>query len=821
MRKKNMNKINLSGSWRATCLDIEKNDFKINKGSEYPINIPGDLHSALIKESIIPDPYYAKNELDILFISRGEWSIEREFNYKNDGRKAFLKLEKLDTICTLYINNVSVESFDNEHQIYYVDITKHLKNGINKILFIFHSSEKEAIERSKNLPYPIPCSLYPNGSPNRNLVRKTQCNAGWDWGPCIMTLGLYEPPVIFLTQEVLFKDFSVTLRKDEKEWFLDYEVYLFGLKKGKGEINVTLLGEEKTIKYKREKGDFTYSFTLSVPLESVKLWWPNGMGKQPLYETKVKVENIEKKRKIGFRTLKVKNEITYGGKELTVSINGVDVFLKGSNWIPLDALVSRMTKERYSNIIKDMTAANMNAIRVWGGGWYEKEEFYDACDKYGILIWHDLMFACSTYPALSWFLNSVEKELRDQIRRLKSRTSIALWCGNNEDLGALGWYEETIKNKERYLKDYEKLNNGTVERVVKEEDKTRIFWPSSPCAGPGDYSDNWHNDKNGDMHFWSVWHEGKDFDFYHSVKPRFCSEFGYQSFPSPYTVSTFCPKDEYSLLSPSMLHHQKNDRGNEIIITEFERLFKEPKKFEDGLYLSQVQQALAIETAVTYWRSLMPYCMGTLIWQLNDVWPVSSWSSIEYSGRWKPLHYAIKHFYAPLCPLLYKIDDKVYIKAINDTLSNKKVSITVTISDTSGNIIARREYREELLSKSVKEIETFTIERKDAFVFVSLDKEERFLLFGKPNESKIKKSGLSIKSIEEDKDSLVVTLSSPAPTFFALIDTPHLNTHFSDNYFGLLPGEEKKIRVKSKEKGLPLEKIKEDLVLWDSSKILC
>ena len=213
--------------------------------------------------------------------------------------------------------------------------------------------------------------------------------------------------------------------------------------------------------------------------------------------------------------------------------------------------------------------------------------------------------------------------------------------------------------------------------------------------------------------------------------------------------------------------------------------------------------------------------MGTLIWQLNDVWPVSSWSSIEYSGRWKPLHYAIKHFYAPICPLLYKIDDKVYIKAINDTLSNKKVSITVTISDTSGNVIERREYRKELLSKSVNEIETFTVERKDAFVFVSLDKEERFLLFGKPNESKIEKSGLSIKSIIEDKDELLVTLISSSPTFFALIDTPHLNTHFSDNYFGLLPGEEKKIRVKSKEKGLPLEKIKEDLVLWDSSKILC
>ena len=820
-----MKKINLKGVWQATCLDIEENEFNIAVSNKYDIQIPGDLHSALIEEKVIPEPYYGLNELRCLFVSRGEWMIEREFVLHKKGEKsAILKLEKLDTVATILINDEIVNSCDNEHRIYFLDITPYLKEGKNKISIVFHSSEKEAIERNKTLPYAIPTSLYPNGSPHRNLVRKAQCNAGWDWGPCIMSLGLYTDPIIYLIDNTLLKEFSVTVDKKNKEWLLNCTLYLYSLEGREEKVKIKILDKEKEFKFKTKKGDYTLSFQIPISEKKVEPWWPNGMGKQKLYETEVSLSGQEKKRKIGFRTLSVKNDVTYGGKELTVSINGSDIFMKGSNWIPLDALPSRMTKKRYFDIIRDMARANMNCIRVWGGGWYEKEEFYDACDKYGILIWHDCMFSCSTYPSSKWFLESVEKELRDQIRRLKSRTSIALWCGNNEDLGALGWYKETIENRDRYLKDYEKLNDDTVGRVIKEEDNTRIFWPSSPCAGPGDYSDNWHNDKNGDMHFWSVWHEGKDFSFYHTVKPRFCSEFGYQSFPSPYTVSTFCPSDEYDIFSPTMLHHQKNERGNQIITDEFKRIFKEPKSFSDSLYLSQVQQALAIETAVSYWRSLMPYCMGTLIWQLNDVWPVSSWSSIEYSGRWKPLHYAIKHFYSPLCPLLYEKDGKGYVSVINDTTKDSRVNIEVLLVNTKGKVLEKRDYKEEVKGKSVAIIETVEDIKEGAFLFVSLKsgsiKEERALLFGRASSYKIEKSGIKIKSIKEKKDSLVISLEAKKPAFFVLVDTPHFKTHFSDNYFTLLPTKEKEITITKEEKGLPLSKIKEDLTLWDISNVM-
>lgn len=820
-----MKEIRLDGRWRVKALEVEENRFGITNGSEYRMEIPGDLYSSLIKDGVIPDPYYSRNELDTLFIGRGEWEAERNFYYSKTGEKAYLRLEKLDTVTTIYINGEKAAETDNIHRIYFIEVTPFLKDGRNTISIVFHSAEKEAEKRNESLDYPVPCSLYPNGSPHRNLVRKTQCAAGWDWGPCIMTSGIYVTPVIITTSSVILKDFAVTMRKEKDEWELDYELYMLGVTdEGKSETTISILGKDYTLSIKNREGNFVEKKTISVKAEDVSLWWPSGMGRQPLYETEVKVGSYKKKRKLGFRTIEVKNNVTMGGKELTVCVNGKDVFLKGSNWIPLDALPSRMTKKRYDSLLRDAVRANMNALRIWGGGWYEKEEFYDAADRYGILLWHDMMFACSTYPAADWFLTSVEAELRDQIRRLKSRPSIALWCGNNEDLGALGWYEETKKERERYLEDYLLLNDGTVGRVVTEEDKTRIFWPSSPCAGPGDFSDNWHNDGSGDMHFWSVWHEGKDFDFYHTVKPRFCSEFGYQSFSSPYTVALFCPKDERSLTSPSMLHHQKNEMGNEIMMKEFERLFKTPGSFEDGLYLSQVQQALAIETAVTYWRSLMPYCMGTLIWQLNDVWPVASWSSIEYTGRWKVLHYAIKHFYAPLCPLLYTIDDTLHVKVINDTLKKKKIHVTVREISFSGEIRESRDYTIPIEEKSIVTIEEIKGRRNGEFVHVTLTsgniREERFLLYGKPNEEKIEISGLKVESIEKKGERFLITLTSSRPSLFTLIDTKSIDGHFSDSYFAVLPGEDRTVEFESREKGLSPETLEKDLVLWDVSRVL-
>ena len=821
-----MKEITLDGLWKLRADKIEDNKFGIKENMEWDMELPGDVHDTLIKNKTIPDPYYGMNELDILFVGRGDWTIYRSFNWEKKDERVFIRLEKVDTVARLFINGEKVKGFENEHQIHFIDITQFLKDGENTISFSFRSSESLAIERYDKLSYPIPCSRYPNDSPYRNLVRKTQCNAGWDWGPCIMSTGIHESIKLIETGSSLFESFSVIPRLKEGKWEVEFECLVESIKEKTVSVKAEIAGNTIEGTFDLKKGTNKYSAFLSIDEDQVEKWWPNGFGGHKLYKAQVTVDGDKKERKVGFRTLVVKNQPTMGGKELTISVNGRDIFSKGANWIPLDAIPSRMTRERYDELLQDAVDANMNMIRVWGGGWYEKEDFYDLCDEKGILLYHDMMFACSTYPSDKWFLNSVEKELRDQIRRLKTHPCIALWCGNNEDLGALTWYEETINNRERYLKDYERLNDDTVGRIVMEEDRDRIFWPSSPCAGPGDYSDNWHSDGKGDMHFWSVWHEGKDFDFYHTVKPRFCSEFGYQSFSSLQVVNTFCPHDQFDLTSPVMLHHQKNDRGNQIMMEQFTRSFKYPSSFESSLYLSQVQQALAIETAVTYWRSLMPYCMGTLIWQLNDVWPVASWSSIEYNGRWKALHYAIKHFYAQVAPLLYIDKGRVFIKAVNDTKERKNVEMRVRVMDYEGNTLEERKHSLTIESMRVVDVEELyesAYNRDNTFIIAETEcdgeREERSILMERVKNSDIKKSWIAFSNVEKKEDgSFSITLETKHPAFYVVVESGNIDGRFSDNFFTLLPGENKTITFTPKQ-DTEEEKFKEELTVMDVSRI--
>jgi beta-mannosidase len=351
---------------------------------------------------------------------------------------------------------------------------------------------------------------------------------------------------------------------------------------------------------------------------------------------------------------------------MAIEVNGRPIFLKGANWIPQDALPSRWTEAGARSLLDQAVAANMNCIRVWGGGRYESDGFYDYCDEKGILVWQDFMFACATYPSTPEFLAEVDAEARAQIRRLKHHPCIALWCGNNEDLGAIGWYEESRANPTRYVVDYDRLNEGVLGRAVRELDPGRPWWPSSPSAGPGDYSDNWHADGAGDMHYWSVWHEGKPFSAYLDVRPRLCSEFGFQSLPSPEAVAAFAGPEDLNVTSPVMEHHQRHPKGNELIMTTMLRYFRMPRGFDETLYLSQAQQALAIKTAVDYWRSTTPRCMGALYWQLNDVWPCASWSSLEYGGRWKLLHYEARRFFAPAAPFAYLKNGALYAGASYD-----------------------------------------------------------------------------------------------------------------------------------------------------------
>jgi beta-mannosidase len=438
----------------------------------------------------------------------------------------------------------------------------------------------------------------------------------------------------------------------------------------------------------------------------------------------------------------------------------------------------------------------MNMLRVWGGGQYESDDFYSLCDRMGILVWHDMMFSCALYPATPSFLSSVEREIRHQVKRLRDHPCIALWCGNNEDVGALTWYPESRQNRDRYIVDYDRLNEGVIGRVVDECDPTRTFWPSSPSAGRGDYSDNWHDDARGDMHYWSVWHEGKPFSAYYTVVPRFCSEFGYQSFPSLNTIRTYASPEDFNVTSPVMEHHQRHPGGNSIITEMFTRYFRVPEGFESFVYLSQVQQALAIKTAVEYWRRLRPVCMGTLYWQLDDNWPVCSWSSLEYDGSWKLLHYAAKRFFAPVLLAAQADEEHVEVWVANDRREEAKGTATVSVVDFQGKIISTEDVPVRATAGSARLLKKYR--RADlapsprrAFLHLSIDcggeTASNELFLAEPKRCEVARAKV-VPSVIETKNGLAVRLSTDRPAFYVALSVTGIQGEFDDNCFTLLPG---------------------------------
>ena len=413
------------------------------------------------------------------------------------------------------------------------------------------------------------------------------------------------------------------------------------------------------------------------------LWWPAGSGKQHLYDLAVVTRTETIRRRVGLRHVELITTPDAVGARFAFRVNGCEIFCRGANWIPADALPSAATPELTAKLLRAAVAANMNMVRVWGGGFYEQDFFYDLCDELGIMVWQDFMFACCLYPTTPQFLNEVRAEVDYQVRRLAHHASVVLWCGDNELLGALTWFKESRDNRDRYLVNYDRLNRA-IEETMKAADATAIWWPSSPSPGLMSFGDAWHDDRSGDMHFWSVWHEGRSFEHYRDVKPRFCSEFGFQSFPSMATIKTFAEPGDMNIASPVMESHQKNAGGNARIAETMFRYFRFPTRFADFVYVSQIQQGLAMRTAVEYWRTLKPHCMGTLYWQLNDTWPVASWSGLDHGGGWKALHYMARRFFEPVAVFAVPVGDDIVLTGVNDTREDVVVTVKYFAVSVSG-----------------------------------------------------------------------------------------------------------------------------------------
>ncbi|MEO8532038.1 MAG: glycoside hydrolase family 2 protein, partial [Deltaproteobacteria bacterium] len=522
------------------------------------------------------------------------WVVSRSFVLTDVA--VDLVIDGLDCIADVRVNGKRVLAGQNAFRVYRVDISKVVLLGENEIEITFKSPVVEAAKLQAKQPYYVPYSKNNSVIANPNMLRKAQCDFGWDWNIALAPFGVVnaiglEPQV---QTEITGIVVNQTITKTKAQVTVLVDVV------GGSDVAATLCGQ--SAKARVENGKAAFSFTIKEP----QLWWPAGQGAQVLHELSLQAGDTITTRRIGLRQTDLVVEKDKVGTAFKFTVNGRDVFMKGANWIPADALSGRITREKTRDLLQSAVDANMNMIRIWGGGRYEPDWFYDLCDELGLLVWQDFMFACALYPVTPDFMDEVALEVRENVLRMNHHACLAVWCGDNELLGALKWFPESVENRDLYLVAYDRLNRH-IEANLKAIDPAANWWPSSPSPGYMAFGDTWHDDTSGDMHFWSVWHEGRDFDHYRDVSPRFCSEFGFQSYPSMDVIKTFAGPEDWNIAAPVFESHQKNAGGNARIAETMFRYFRFPVDFPNFVYLSQVQQGLAIKTAVTHWRSLKPH----------------------------------------------------------------------------------------------------------------------------------------------------------------------------------------------------------------------
>lgn len=682
--------ISLDGKW--TVRDAAKGS------KSFPAVVPGCIHHDLEKAGLIPDPYSGENELQLQWIGEHTWIYERSFNVPAGFLKhdhVILQCEGLDTLAEVSVNGRSVGKSDNMFRQWEFDCRQHLIPGINRISIRFESARLHT--RSLNLRKPLyTIQCCPHEEQGRSHIRKEQCNFGWDWGPVLVTAGIWLPirlcawntariSEVRLTQEhsTGLVRLSAALKTEGRPSACTAQVRL--------QLNDRLI-EQQEIPVKSTSAQFL------ITIRNPELWWPAGQGSQPLYTVSISLfdksgSTLDKwQRRIGLRSLELVRKRDKWGESFTFACNGRSFFSKGANWIPADAVKGRLKKETVRDLLQSAADSNMNMIRVWGGGLYEYDYFYDMCDELGLCVWQDFMFACSAYPADDgkWMAN-VEKEAAYQIKRLRHHACLALWCGNNE---LEGWITNRNKKKAEWprmpWKNYTDLFDKLLPALVKEHDGVCQYWPASPHTPYGN-RDDIRDQSCGDNHLWSVWHGQEPFEWYRSTFSRFCSEFGFQSFPEPRTVAAYAKTDDdKNITSPVMEHHQRSGIGNTTIMRYMLSWFPMPKGSDSVLWLSQIQQGLAIKYAVEHWRQNMERCRGALYWQLNDCWPVASWASIDYFSRWKALQYMSKRFFAPLLVTGVENTDAgtVDIHVSSDLTTTADCTVKWLLTDTDGSKLA-------------------------------------------------------------------------------------------------------------------------------------
>ncbi|EFW90052.1 glycoside hydrolase family 2 sugar binding protein [Haladaptatus paucihalophilus DX253] len=663
----------LSGSW----------EFRRSGDERWrEATVPGGIYGDLLSAGEIDDPYENDNELDLQWVGESDWEYRRVVTVGEsllDHERVVLQCDGLDTVATVYVNGEIVGGAENMFRRHVFDVADALTAGENEVRIRFRSPVEYAAERAADHPYDVPTLRYPVDQPARNFIRKAQCHFGWDWGPCLPTVGIWRDLRLVAHSSPRIDHVTPVQRHGQGDVELDVRVGLSVPTPGEYEVSAAVDGTDASAS-RRVTLDGDGEVALSMTVEKPELWWPAGRGDQPLYDLGVTVEGDvahSVAERIGFRDVELVRppDGDGDGEGFHLRVNGEPIFARGANWIPADAMYRNVTTETYDDLLSSAVDANMNAVRVWGGGYYERDAFYRLCDEKGLLVWQDFMFSCALYPGDDAFVNSVEAEARYQVRRLSTHPSVALWCGNNElEVGVESWFADS-DHIDRLEDDYDELFRETLGAVVDEENPSCPYWSASPSSGPDRLDPE--DEGRGDIHYWGVWHEGKPFSAFLETEPRFVSEFGYQSFPSVETLADVVPADQHNPTAPLMEHHQRNEGGNKRILQRMADHFRMPSDFDDFVYLSQIQQGLAIRTAVEHWRRRKPHCMGTLYWQLNDLWQCASWSSVEYGGEWKALHHIARRFYEPTLVSMVEDEEDLELWVTND--GGEPISGTVRV----------------------------------------------------------------------------------------------------------------------------------------------
>jgi beta-mannosidase len=616
--------------------------FRDCSGSAWlPATVPGCVHDDLRRAKRIPDPYWGNNEAAVQWIEERDWEYATVFSVEGSllGEEVVdLVADGLDTVATVRLNGRIVARTENMFIGHRWNVKPLLRPGRNTLSVVFGSATRYIRTHRKNH---IPREFSdPIG--RCAVIRKQQCQFGWDWGPRFVTAGIWRDVRLEGWTGNRLANLAVTQNHARR-----------------GRVTLALAPElarpdpRPTCHWSLSLGGSVVASGAgqAVDVPKPKLWWPSGQGEQPLYDLHVEVIGSDNRvigrwaRRIGLRTITLDRRKDAWGESFQFSVNGRAIFAKGANWIPADSFVAGLGRADYARDLEAAVAANMNMIRVWGGGIYESEDFYDLCDELGLLVWQDFMFACTLYPADAAFVASSRAEAEYQIKRLRHRACLALWCGNNEVWGN-NVHELLDPEKTSLRADYERLFHRALPPVVASHAGPTPYWPSSPWRGDT-AADHAAGESRGDTHYWDVWHQRNPVKDYERWKFRFVSEFGMQSYSSPETQRTFCPAGDGNVFGATMENHQKNKQGNQIILDYVSRRYRFPKSQDALIYLSQLNQAHCMQTGVAHYRRLMPRCMGALYWQLNDCWPVASWSSIEYTGRWKALHHVARRAFAP------------------------------------------------------------------------------------------------------------------------------------------------------------------------------